>query len=132
MGRKKDNYEELFCPVCQENAELLAKMTEQLRLAQERQQQLEVINTKNELVLQKFGLTEELNNVSEVESICVMQIKKLLEVASLRALTETEAKILDILHKNLRASRGEKVDVESKKKMKAIPMEELLTLIKSE
>lgn len=132
MSKKKPEYAELTCPVCEENADLISQLSAKVKQAEALFQDIQIKLTKAELTLEKAGLLETVQEITDVEAICVGQIKRLLEFSALRPLTETEAKILDTLHKNLRMCRGEKVDFESKKKMKAVDMQELLTLVKSE
>jgi len=78
------------------------------------------------LLREKVGTTQPL---SDEESICVVQIKILREMASVRELTLEEVKKLDLLVKNLRIVRGSVIVQEKEDKTKTWSTEKLLELI---
>jgi hypothetical protein len=92
--------------------------------------ELRMKNTKYEIVLQDNGLLDKLNTITNEEAICVEQIKLLKEKSSKGPFTETDCKILDILHKNLKMARGEKVAADKSAKTKKLSDEELTNIIK--
>lgn len=55
--------------------------------------------------LEAYGIVEELH-VSNIEYICQKEIANLKKLVENGALTQEDAKTLDILHKNLRMARG--------------------------
>lgn len=91
---------------------------------------LKLENAKLRLLLQENGIAEDgLNSISDVEAICIDQLKKLKEVSLSGKFTETDAKILDILYKNLRMARGLVVEKQNDKKAKKASTEELFKII---
>ena len=95
-------------------------------------QEIKLLYTKYELLLQNYGLIEKASEISDSEAICIEQLKRLKDKSSINAFSETDAKILDLLQKNLRISRGEKIEGDKKGKTKSLSNAELLTLIKTE
>jgi hypothetical protein len=93
---------------------------------------LQIENTKLELVCKENGILEEIKEISDTEAICVAQIKRLREKSLTANFSETDAKILDILHKNLRQCRGEKTEKSNARYTKKMSNEELLKLVKDE
>lgn len=91
---------------------------------------LKLENAKLRLLLQENGIAEDgLNSISDVEAICIDQLKKLKEVSLAGRLTETDAKILDVLYKNLRLARGLTVEKNNDKKTKKASTDELFKII---
>lgn len=71
--------------------------------------------------------------ISDAEYICALQIRKLKEIAETSAFTEEEARILEIMHKNLLRARGQEVDKEKKgRKAKPIDIDKLLKIVNNE
>lgn len=133
--RKKpssSNFEELACPTCDVYLEEIAALKEQCKKMTESLQKAQTDATKYELTLKQHGLLEASNQVSDQESICFEQLRRLKEVSSTRSLTETESKILDILHRNLRLARGEGADKDANKNTKKYTTEELLVLVQDD
>lgn len=72
----------------------------------------EIEKLKHEVIKYKILLKEIDSDanpdiISDTEAICVEQIHKLKEASSKRDLSTDETKKLDILHKNLKMSRGQ-------------------------
>lgn len=74
---------------------------------------------------------DDIEIMSDVEYICVEELKKLRSLSDAEGLTDVDVKNLDILHKNLRQVRGQEVQ---KKKVKEKPrsVEELLSIVNDE
>jgi hypothetical protein len=116
---------------CSNNSEQ-DKKCEQCELLKKELQEIKLMYTKYELTLQNYGLIEKASDITDTEAICVEQIKKLKAKSAIAAFSETDSKVLDLLHKNLRVARGEKVEEGKKGKTKNLSNEDLLTLIKTE
>jgi len=98
--------------------------TFEITALKKRIQQLEEENHKLKQILKDNDLEEEIEGltqtVTDEEFICVNEIRKLKELSEKGLFTENEAKVLDILYKNLRAIRGQSpVDKSSKSNKKA-------------
>ena len=98
--------------------------TFEITALKKRIQQLEEENHKLKQILKDNDLEEEIESltqtVTDEEFICVNEIRKLKELSEKGLFTENEAKVLDILYKNLRAIRGQSpVDKSSKSNKKA-------------
>lgn len=108
----------------------------------EAEQEFEVVALKNEIKKLKNEITkyrillDEVDAdanpdiVSDEESICVMEIRKLKESSLLRALSTDEVKRLDLLHKNLKLARGENTRVGAKSKVGKLSAKELAEIAK--
>jgi hypothetical protein len=79
----------------------------------EKNQNIVKENVRLKRTLQEYGI-EEISDMTDVEIICIQEIKKLKELSEFSSLTQDDAKTLDILHKNLRMARGEIVKKEPK------------------
>jgi hypothetical protein len=101
--------------------ELIIKERDELKLELI---QLQVIIDENGL------LEEDKRKMSDAELICIMQIKRLYDKSLVADFTETDAKILDTLHKNLRLARGQTVEKDKSKKAKKLSTAQLLELVK--
>ena len=55
--------------------------------------------------LESYGITEEMH-ITNIEFICQKEIDNLKKLSMTRGLTSDDAKVFDILHKNLRMARG--------------------------
>lgn len=94
----------------------------ELASLRKRIQELESENTNLKKVLKDNDLEQELEAFTtpllDEEFICVNEISKLKILSEKGLFTENEAKILDILYKNLRAIRGQTPTEKSKSKKK--------------
>ena len=83
-----------------------------------------------EKTLQSYDI-DEIELISDIEYICVEEIKKLKVLSDAGGLTDVDVKNLDVLHKNLRQVRGQ--DVSKKKpKTKETSVAELLSIVNNE
>lgn len=131
MAKSKIEYEKIECPNCEVYLEEIKKLKDDCKKMSDVLQKVQTDATKMELTLKKNGLLEQVSEITDEEAICVEQITRLKEVSALRSFTETESKILDILHKNLRMARGQTVE-NAGKKNKNYSKEELLVLVQNE
>lgn len=83
-----------------------------------------------EKMMEEYDL-EGLDHMSDVEYICVEEIKKLRALSDAKGLDEVEVKNLDILHKNLRQVRSKDKD-KVKKKEKEMSTSELLSIVQDD
>lgn len=83
-----------------------------------------------QLLQENDVIVEGFPTVSDEEYICVLQIKKLRSLADEGIYTTDDAKVLDLLHKNLKLARGE-VTMEGKRKKK-LGASELLKIVDGE
>lgn len=95
----------------------------------------EIEKLRNQVIKYQILLNEIDSNanpdlVSDEESICVEQIRKLKDSSGKRTLTSDEVKKLDILHKNLKLSRGESDRVGSRNHAKQLSIQELEAIAK--
>lgn len=74
---------------------------------------------------------EEVDDMSDVEYICVEEIKKLRLTSDTRPLTDFEVKNLDVLHKNLKSARGQSSE-KKKVKEKPVDVNELLSIVNND
>lgn len=82
----------------------------------------------NDIDVSEYGII-----ISDAEYICALQIRKLKEIAEQAAFTEEEARILEILHKNLLRARGQEVDKDKRgKKSKPVDIDKLLKIVNNE
>jgi len=83
-------------------------------------QEIESENQKLKQILKENDLEEYLDGIvqrlTDEEFICVNEIRKLKELSEKGLFTENEAKVLDILYKNLRSIRGLQPAKETKQK----------------
>jgi len=104
----------------------------EIKSLRKRIQELEVENTKLKKVLTDNDLADEIANIPEIsdeEFICVNEIKKLRTLSETGFLEEAEVKMLDILHKNLRAIRGMSPMDKESKKLKKADVKELFKIV---
>jgi hypothetical protein len=118
------------CDQCKELQDVVDEQLQNMQLLQKELAELRNINTKYEILLTDNGLLEKVSTVSPEEAICIEQIRILKEKSSRQPFSETDCKILDILHKNLKIARGEKVAADGKGKTKKLTDEELTNIIK--
>lgn len=111
-------------PSSSELEKLVTKLQKQL-------DSLQIENTKMEIICQENGLLEDIATVSDTESICTLQIKRLKEKSQHSDFSETDAKILDILHKNLRMAKDLVLQKDNSRKTKKMSNVALLELVKS-
>jgi len=71
---------------------------------------------------------DEVEEMSDIEYVCVSEIKKLKKLSDGPGLDESEVKKLDMLHKNLRMVRNQPVDKKALK-TKASSVDELLKIV---
>lgn len=74
----------------------------QLEAFEKKIQELEKENFKLKKILEQYGIVDDTSGFSDIEFICIQQIKFLKERADKCDLTPDEVKNLDTLHKNLR------------------------------
>ena len=86
--------------------------------------------TKMKILMKEADIEVDVSKISDEESICVTQMKRLRDLSENNQLTKDEVQILDILHKNLKLARGEDVRVKSKGKVGKMSSEELTNIIK--
>lgn len=112
------------------SAEYIKELESQSKEVINKLNSLKLENAKLRLLLQENGIAEDgLSSISDVEAICIDQIKKLKDIATNGLLSETDTKILDILYKNLRLARGLTVEKQTDKKAKKASTEELFKII---
>lgn len=130
MAKKNSssNYEDLFCPTCDQHAKTIAELAEKLKNAESKLQAAVTELTKMRIVLVENDLLLELDDISDTEAICVEQISRLKELSVLRTLTESETKILDTMYKNLRTARNE--ERKKKREERMFSGEQLLEMVK--
>ena len=75
---------------------------------------------------------DEIENISDIEYICIEEIKKLKALSNGRGLTEDEIKSLDVLHKNLRQCVKDQEVNKKKLKEKEADVSELLSIVNGE
>lgn len=92
-------------------------------------QELQLERTKLFILAKDNGLLDDVEKISDTEAICVEQIRRLKDKSTSSEFCEADAKILDLLHKNLRMARGQTVEKENNKKTKAMTSEQLLRLV---
>lgn len=69
--------------------------------------------------------------MTDAEYICRSQIRKLRELADVDAFTEEEARIFEIIHKNLLRVKGIDLKDEIKRKNKKIDIDNLISIVKA-
>lgn len=96
-----------------------------------REENAELLKTVNDLrkTLDIYGI-EEMEIMSDAESICVNQINRIKELAEKVILTPEEVKVFDILVKNLLLIRGK--DVKKILKGKTHSAAELISIVQDE
>jgi hypothetical protein len=107
------------------SSELEAKIAE----LQKQVDALQIENTKMEIICMENGLLDDIATVSDTESICTLQIKRLKEKSQHSDFSETDAKILDILHKNLRMAKDQVLQKDNSRKTKGMSSADLLKLV---
>ena len=97
----------------------------------EKIKQLEKEIENYKLVLRENHIEiESMDEMSDEEYICVKQIARLKERADDQMFDKEDAQILDLLQKNLKMARGEKVHDRFKMKKKKLSPQELLKVVK--
>ena len=76
--------------------------------------------------MEEYGI-DEVSPINDVEYICYKTIEDLKKIADTVGFTQDDAKILDIVHKNLRQARGE-IEIKEPKSKKAT-VGELLKIV---
>lgn len=71
---------------------------------------------------------DEIEEMTDVEYICIEEIKKLKRLSDTRGLDDVEVKNLDLLHKNLRMIRNQPVEKKTLK-AKVSSVEDLLKIV---
>jgi len=111
------------CNKCMDLSNEMNKMRKEL-------EQLRTHSIKMEIVLQDNGLTDEdIAKISDIEAICVEQLRKYKELSSDMIFTKDEAKVVETLAMSLIRARGGKVETANSKKAKKETTENLLKLI---
>ena len=107
--------------------------TFEITALKKRIQELESENSKLKGILKDNDLEDEIKDLTETlsdeEFICVNEIRKLKELSEKGLFTEQEAKVLDILYKNLRAIRGQSPIEKSSKNTKKPNVAELFKIV---
>lgn len=85
---------------------------------------------KYEQILIENDLLELVDRVSDAEAICIRELQKLNELSAQRGLSIEDAKIFDILHKNLVLAREKQGSRKKGKKEKEVSVAELLSIVK--
>lgn len=88
-----------------ENTFSSAENSIQLEAFEKKIEELKKENFKLKKLLEQYGIVEDISSLSDVEYICVQQIKFLKDRSDKMDLTVDEVKNLDTLHKNLRQVR---------------------------
>lgn len=99
MSKKKNDYEDIV-----DNASSVELSS--LRL---KNLELEIQNAKYKDVLLRNNLLNEEEDLSDIEQICISEIRKLKIISNRVMLNLNEVKALDTLHKNLMQVRGSTV-----------------------
>lgn len=73
---------------------------------------------------------EGMDQMSDEEYICIKQIAKLRSISDEGLFDKEQAQVLDLLQKNLKMARGEKVQDRFKMKKKKLSPQELLKVVK--
>jgi nitrous oxide reductase len=116
----------------QDDEEVISAQQAKIKRLEFENQKLRTDNTKMMIILQDNSLLEKINDITDEEAICIEQIRKLRDRSAKSEFTEQDSRIFDILHKNLKIARGEKVAQDKSSKTKKMDNKELLTLLKSE
>lgn len=93
-------------------------------------QKLKTELTKYKILLNEVDSDANPEIVTDTESICVMEIRKLKESSTKRQLSTDEIKRLDLLHKNLKLARGEGTRIGAKNKAGAMSADKLAEIAK--
>ena len=112
------------CTKCTELEIQMHKLTEKLN-------ELHAEKVKYEILLEQYGLGGDEHSISDTELICVEQIRKLKEASKDTIFNQEDSKVLDILHRNLKLARGEKIKQDGKMHTKKLSDADLLKLIKN-
>ena len=96
MSKKKNDYEDIV-----DNASDVELSSLRLKILE-----LEVQNAKYKDILLKNNLYPEVEALSDMEQVCISEIRKLKIISNRVMLTLNEVKALDVLHKNLMQARG--------------------------
>lgn len=91
--------------------------------------ELEMELAKARSIIKDNDLSEDIENISEAEAICMSEIHKLKVASDNGILTLEDVKVLDILHKNLLLARGRPVEEKKDKKKGAKSVAELLSIV---
>lgn len=90
--------------------------------------ELEVLVMKYKKILEENELLEDVNKISDVESLCINELAKLKIISDNGILGLNEIKALDLLHTNLLRAKGQVSDKEKKKGPVKTPAE-LLSIL---
>ena len=118
------------CATCEEYVKSLQELKREFSHLRKQYQELTTVSTKMEQTLRKNNLLDKIMDISNVEAICIEQIQKLKEKSSMANLTESEIKMLDVLHRNLNISQGHK-DGKDSKAVKGLSEDKLLEFCKA-
>jgi len=113
-----------------DNTHYVKELEKQVTELSKSNENLILDNIRLRATLKDNGLTEEDIHISDAEAICMQQIERLKEMSASRPFSETDAKIFDILHRNLRLARGNVVEKDNRRKTKALTVKELNDILK--
>ena len=117
------------CKKCEESKKELYKLEMNIQRLTDELRRITTKCTKLEIVATDNGLLEEVGSVSDAEAICVEQLKKMKDLSEMVVFSKDDATVMDILHKNLKLARGEKLPKDSRAKVKNYSGAELLEII---
>jgi hypothetical protein len=101
-----------------------------LQIIKEDESDLRIKLAKYEQILIENDLLELVNKISDAEAICIREIQKLNQLSATSGLTIEDAKVFDILHKNLVLARERAGTRKKGKKEKEVSVAELLSIVK--
>ena len=90
--------------------------------------ELELQIVKLETII-KENEWDESRDITDIEAICIQQIRRLRDKSVHAVFCEADAKILDLLHKNLKMARGQVTLSDNSKKAKKLSKEELFKIV---
>lgn len=97
---------------------------------QDTESDLRIKLAKYEQILIENDLLELVNKISDAEAICIREIQKLNELSATSGLDIEDAKIFDILHKNLVLAREKSGSRKKGKKEKEVSVVDLLSIVR--
>lgn len=97
---------------------------------QDTESDLRIKLAKYEQILIENDLLELVNKISDAEAICIREIQKLNELSATSGLNIEDAKIFDILHKNLVLAREKSGSRKKGKKEKEVSVADLLSIVR--
>lgn len=104
------------CPSCKLMESELVELKKQLAELQTNYAKAMDENSRMELVLGENELLDKPKFITDIEVLCMEQLRKFKAVAMIRTLEETEAKVVDLIYRNLRLARGEDKEIAKKSK----------------